>query len=280
MKTSLAHVQSSIQATDTFECGTLTSTVAGRSPQQLGGGYLCSEDQEQLVIDEVQKHYKNRQSPYYLAELGKFFRTQKIEVPVGVRFKDFLKSRFDGSLLILQDPIVPAKIAIAPPEEQERVLQQLTGRYSETPGDSGINVTRLPFALVAAFCIKSISHNQVYFRTVRPFRYVTGLAAPDDTYIEIDEEFRSTSLVAMSVHNLSPDEKQEIYRRIIQWASAKGVDLRTFYHETRVESVRNTSKPGALAANALQRLVEAQEPELRKRIQIPGDVAIALMRLP
>lgn len=97
MKTSLAHVQSSIQATDTFECGTLTSTVAGRSPQQLGGGSLCSEDQEQLVIDEVQKHYKNRQSPYYLAELGKFFRTQKIEVPVGVRLIVFRDRPCAGS---------------------------------------------------------------------------------------------------------------------------------------------------------------------------------------
>ena len=36
---------------------------------------------------------------------------------------------------------------------------------------------------------------------------------------------------------------------------------------------------GIMATNALQRLIEAQDIELKKRIQIPGDIALVLMRI-
>ena len=75
----------------------------------VGGGQLSSTDIDQVIIEAVQNHYKEKDSPYYLAELGEFFRSQDISIPDGVRFKDYLKSRFHGSLVVVQDANYPAK---------------------------------------------------------------------------------------------------------------------------------------------------------------------------
>ena len=84
---------------------------------------MSTQDLDKLVIDEVQGHYRDKDSPYYLAELGNFFRVHKLDIPEGIRFKDFLKSLFAGRLLVLQNPDNPVKIAVAPPEKRERVRQ-------------------------------------------------------------------------------------------------------------------------------------------------------------
>ena len=87
------------------------------------GGVLTSQDTDQLIIRAIQDHYGEHETPYYLAELGKFFRSHNIEIPNGVRFKDYLIGRFHGRLSVIQDDDNPARIAISLPEHEPKVRQ-------------------------------------------------------------------------------------------------------------------------------------------------------------
>ena len=238
---------------------------------------MLAEDKMQIVIDEIQKHYDEQTQPYYLAELGQFFKSKNIEIPAGKRFKDFLAESFRGRLVVVQDPDVPARIAIALPDKSEHVQEQLAGRFLTTPGRPPIEVNRLPFSLIAAFCQKPNPSLSVYYRTIRPTRYAIESLAPDSSYIEIADNFRLLVPEGMSIHELPNEFKQDIYRRISEWAAINSVNLEAIYVKEKGRTSISDINRRILISNALQRLIEAQEPELRKRVHIPGDIALLLM---
>lgn len=238
---------------------------------------MSTRDEDQVIIDAVQSHYSESDAPFFLAELGVLFRSEEIAIPAGVRFKDYLKSRFHGHLVVVQDTENPARIAIAPLEKEEVVQKQLSTQISEEISESPVDHSRLPFALVAAFCKIPPLGTQVYFRTTQPFKYETKPQAPSDDYTEIDAQFRPESLAGRSVYQLSYTDKQTIYKSIEKWAAGKGVDLRGLYIDPIPRPTERQMIHVARAGNALQRLIDAQEPELRSRIRIPGDIASTLM---
>ena len=241
---------------------------------------MTSHEADQLIIEAVQSHYEQYDSPYYLAELGNFFRSNNLEIPAGVRFKEYLISRFHSRLSVVQDPDNPARIAITPPDHQQRIQQLLAGQSTDSHDDFGIDYTRLPFALIAAFCQVPLPGTQVYFRLTRPFRYDNRVKAPDDEYADINEQFRPSSVAGKSVHYLSDNDKQTIYSNIKSWADHNSIDLRDIYYDRGLHLSGNAREHRDPKDNALQRLVDAQDPDLKQRIRIPGDIASTLMRLP
>ena len=241
---------------------------------------MTLQDIDQLVLKAVQDHYAEHNTPFYLAELGNFFRSNNIELPAGVRFKDYLISRFHGRLTVIQDPDNPARIAIADPEHESALRQQLAGQPTDLPEDSEIDYARLPFALIAAFCKIPLPNTKVYFRTTKPFRYEILMRPPDDSYVEIDDSFPPTSLAGKSVHELPLSDKRTIHACIENWADAKSIDLRSLYYDRSPKQSGQQREHGETGRNALQRLINAQEPELKGRIRIPGDIASTLMWLP
>ena len=238
---------------------------------------MSTRDEDQLIIDAVQSHYSESDAPFFLAELGVLFRSEEIAIPAGVRFKDYLKSRFYGQLVVVQDTENPARIAIAPLGKEDAVQKQLSTQISEATAESPVDHSRLPFALVAAFCKVPPLGTEVYFRTKQPFKYETKPQAPGEDYVEIDDQFRPESLAGRSVHQLSSNDKQAIYESIEKWAAEKGVDLRGLYIDPILRPDERQMTHSAGVGNALQRLIDAQEPELRSRIRIPGDIASTLM---
>ena len=241
---------------------------------------MTSQDIDELVLKAVQAHYAEHNTPFYLAELGNLFRSHDIEIPVGVRFKDYLSSRFHGRLAVIQDPEIPARIAIAEPERELEIQRQLSRQRVDLSDDSEVDYTRLPIALIAAFCKVPLPNSKVYFRTTKPFRYETLMHPPDDNYVEIGDSFRPTSLAGQSVHDLSFSDKQTIHSCIVKWADTNAIDLRSLYYDRSPQKSQQERGQGEAAHNALQRLINAQEQELRGRIRIPGDIASTLMRLP
>ena len=190
---------------------------------------MSPQDTDHLITEAIQDHYKNNDSPFYLAELGKLFHTHHIEIPAGVRFKDYLKSRFHDRFVVVQDTEDPARIAIAPLEKESVVLQQLSHHPSTVGDESAIIHARLPFALV---------------------------------------------------HELSPQEKRTIYEHIEKWADNNSIDLRQFYYDLGPKFARPPEELAQTEGNALLRLINAQEPEIRPQIRIPGDIASTLIQLP
>ena len=247
--------------------------VERRYPLTLG-------NHDQMVVDEVRRHYGESQAPYYLAVLGEFLRSRQIAVPPGVRLKDYLRDRLQGQLSVVQDQDVPAKIAVALPDNQDLVRQRLTARFPGTPSGSAADFDRLPYSLKVAFCVVPPDGTRVYFRTVPPFRYVFGSSAPDETFVEIEEEFRPTRLIGSLVRNLSIEDRNEVYQHIAAWASAKNIELGKIRYGRNPASTDSPDSNRPITANGLQRLIQAQEVELRRRILIPADIAITLMRTP
>lgn len=240
---------------------------------------MSSVNPDQLVIEEVRRHYEKSRSPYYLAVLGEFLRSQQIDIPAGVKLKDYVQDNFKDQLSIVQDRDMPAKIAVTLPDNQEHIRQQLVPRYLAATDNPAIDLDRLPFSLRVAFCIVPPVGTQVYFRTVGPFRYAFGSSAPDDTYIAIEDMYRPSGLRGSLVQNHSAEDKREVYQHIEKWANVKDIDLASIRYNTGSASFRPTNKLNPSATNALQRLVEAQDADLRNKILIPGDIAVALMRL-
>ena len=241
---------------------------------------MTSQDVDTLVVKAVEDHYAESNSPLYLAELGNVFRNSGIEIPSGVRFKDYLISRFHNSFSVIQDPDIPARIAIALPGNESLIRRQLAGHGMDLGTDSKIDFSRLPVALLAAFCKVPLPNTQVYFRTTKPLRYETLLRPPDSSYLEIDNEFRPLSLAGKSVYELSLSEKQTIHSCVAKWADAKSIDLRSLYYDGGHARHGRKGQDREASHNALQRLINAQEPEMRLHIKIPGDIASTLMRLP
>ena len=241
---------------------------------------MATKNTDQLVVEEVERHYKETDSPYYLADLGVFFREQNIDLPTDIQFKDYLRIRFSDSLVVVQDEDTPARIAIAPPDKVDHVRDQLSGNLLTSLDDSKVDYKRLPFSLVAAFCKVPLPGTRLYYRTIKPYRYEIRVHAPEDGYIEIEDRFRPPSLAGKPVGELSSNDKREIYDRINTWAEANKLELRALYYDTRLRDASISNDPGQMASNALQRLIDAQEPDLRSRLRIPGDIAGTLMRLP
>ena len=204
-------------------------------------------------------------------------RTAEITVPPGQRFKNFLSETFQDSLVVVQDPTVRAKIAIALPEGSEQVRQQLSETNPSMPGGAQIAFSRLPFSLILAFCQTPDSGNRVYYRIVWPYRYVVGPAAPNGPYREIGEQFRRPIPEGASVRELSNSVKQEIYLRISKWAAEEEINLETLCIVERGHAPLPVHRQANPPSNALRRLIESQDLELRKRFHIPSDVALALM---
>ena len=218
--------------------------------------------------------------PYYLSDLGNFVKSRNFEIPAGVRFKDYLVSRFHGRLVVVQDRDTPAKIAIATPENETTVRKQLSDSTASLSENLTTNHSRLPFSLVAAFCIVPPPNMKVFYRTTKPYRYEIHSQAPDDRYVVIDEEFRPNALAGKSSYDLSPGEKQEIYSYIDRWANENEIDLHHLYFDRGTEVSTVTSWNRTNTRNALRRLIDAQEPGMKWRIKIPGDIASKLMDLP
>ena len=240
-------------------------------------------DLDQVIEDAVKLHYSESNLPYFLANLGTFIRSKELDIPAGVRLKDYITSRFGDRFIVIQDATVPAKIAVAPLDIESSVRRQLSGDSVQKRDNDGVDETRLPFALFAAFCRRPLPGTQMYFRTAWPFRYEFRKEAPDYNYVKIEERFLPSSFAGKLAQEISASDRGEILEYVQKWADENSIDLRSLYYDRGMQSVKGTISRTVSTTrqeiNALQRLVDAQEPELRRRIRIPGDIASTLMQM-
>ena len=91
-------------------------------------------------------------------------------------------------------------------------------------------------------------------------------------------KFRPQASAGKLVNDLSDSDKELIYRHIDDWAMNNSVDLRQLYHDQTVIP-SGARDQASRSDNALQRLIEAQDHEVKRRIKIPGDIASLLMEI-
>ena len=240
---------------------------------------MPTEDLEKIITSEVERHYREDDRPYYLAELGTFLSERNVKIPAGIQLKEFLKKKLAGQVEIVQNQMVPGRIAVTTPDKRERVAEQIAMHYRLATPQGTIDYRQLPFSLVAAFCKVPDEGKRLFFRTAWPFRYETTAEAPNDTYVEIEGTFQPPSLQGTNVHALSDNDKITIFQHIVKWATAKSIDLRSLYAgETTLRPNAAISREAPL--NALQRLLNVQDPGMESKLRIPLDIAALLARLP
>ena len=103
---------------------------------------------------------------------------------------------------------------------------------------------------------------------------------PGEDFIEIEGKSRSPSLAGKNLHALSRSDRQAIYQQIEEWADANSVDLRSIYYDRVGNTASGRASSTERNINALQRLIHAQDPAIRREFRIPGDIADILMGLP
>ena len=105
---------------------------------------------DQFVDQYVRKHYQDADSPLMLAELGKEIKDRGYIIPSGRSLKQYIEQSFGSALPIIQNPDVPASIAVTLPENKADVEPSLLS-LSKSAGRSD-DLERLPRALLIAFC--------------------------------------------------------------------------------------------------------------------------------
>jgi hypothetical protein len=236
------------------------------------------------ILATVEAHYRQwPDRPYYASELGKHIRDSGLHIPTGVTIINYIRSRLEGQLYVVQDPKVPARIAVATRANQERISSIIEGR-GKIPGLDELDFQKIQFALVAAFCRPPVEGKRLFFSIRRPFQYHVLTEAPQGDYIEITESDQPPDLRGVDVHKLNDEQRLDVYKHILRWAEKHEVDLRVFYISDHSQHSQphfsQTKAPAPSGMNALERLVAIQDDDIKSRIKIPGDLIQILLKIP
>lgn len=241
------------------------------------GPQPTSEDPSvaQVIVEEVRRHYEQpTERPYFLADLGNFVRGKALVLSPEHSLANYIKRHLGGDLTIVRNPYVPARVAVALMANKDTV-RRLVQQSPTKGGDSN----KIPFSLVAAFCRSA--EKPVFFSIRPPFRYVESETSPGEQFVEIEPAYRRYN-ESIDSRRLTEDQREEIYRRIADWAKAKHVDLRRLHvaSEAPASAARAASAPRAASVEStfLQRLIDAQDPDLKARFRIPLDIVELLLR--
>ena len=239
------------------------------------------DQEDDPIVKEVVRHYSESEKPYHLAELGVFLNHEKIPMPDGIKLKDFLQKTYPSKLEIIQDPNTPARIAVALPSNNEKIRSKILGDEFSF-GLDGFDARRLPFSLIAAFCRVPPVGKHLYYRIIPPFHYIVAETPRGDQgeYLLIDDSSPPAQVRGVDPYALSPEDLHGVYAKIVEWAQSKGIDPRSLRVSEEKTHLDMSPTSGGAGSNALQRLIEAQEPNLRSQIRVPMDIIAALIRLP
>ena len=221
--------------------------------------------------NRIAHHYENSDRPLLLSDFGKGLREAGLWPIAGeTRSLAELIPVLAPDIVIERDPAATAYVVVAPPGRRDLALAAIAQRR-----DLSL-LKRLPRAVLLAFCANT--PGPVHLRIHPPYRYLTDYAEADDGHILIDDEFRLPGMFIDEARNLPASQVKQLADRIRAWAERHVVDLERFAQSASAATTSQSSeKP---AANALERLYQAQAQELRERLTVPLDIALILSRMP
>lgn len=231
---------------------------------------------DKLILEEINRHYGENETPYYLAKLGDFIQSNdKIVLPSKTQLSDYIRIRFLESLSLIPHP-KDSKILIVAPEAFRDTVKEKLSKSPQLNEDLE-SYSRLPNALFVAFCIDPPQGENIYFHTIRPFVYQVAAAPSDNYYIEIESEFRPAHIRGRHLSSLSREERGELQEQVKRWSERHSIDLQTLHYDKQDHRIPHRFARHDGSENALSRLIEAQDVNLRKRIKIPSDIAALLL---
>lgn len=223
------------------------------------------------IRELVEKHYReNSGSPLLLSDLGEALRKQELWPLVewqGKNLREFIQESSDPDLLIVRDKNSPAYIAVTTRASKD-VVEQFISRRAQAQAIIP-DLEALPRSVLLAFCVQQESGKRVFLRRSPPYRYLveTPTGEHERDFILVEDRYRRPGLKVGDVSEMTAADRLDLQTKIAAWSRDNGIQLGKFYRDWEK---KNT--------NALERLVEAQAPEIAKKLVIPGDIALLLVQ--
>jgi hypothetical protein len=224
----------------------------------------------------VQRHYHATEKPLLLSDFGKELQSAGLWPIEGDR----------RSLAETLAAVAPSLVTVADPDASAYVVVTLRGE--EERADRAFEQRRkvrllrqLPRSVLLAFCVQIGENDQVYLRKDPPYRYVVN---PDqiDNLWPIEHRYRRPGLFIESNRTIPDHEAAALMQNVVAWADEHLVDLDALAASKSQEGREPVSVPvpARVAANALERLRNAQPSGLVERLVVPMDIAVLLSRNP
>ncbi len=219
----------------------------------------------------VDLHYETAEDPLLLSNLGNELKKQNLWPIEGETrsLANFIKE-IAPELPIIADPEAKAYVVITPKGREKLAHIAFQRRHDH------LLIKKLPRAILLAFCVRA--KGEVWVKITAPYHYAIECPKPDESYVSVDEKFRIPGLYVDQNRNMTPTNQDLLVSNLKNWAKEHHVEL----HDLTADSSAPSQAPAQAvksAANALERLYDAQPPTLRERLVVPVDIALSLSRM-
>lgn len=216
----------------------------------------------QTLTAFVVDYYDDRKNgPLYLSKLGQLLKDQR--QPLVDTYGTLAGAIKAAGLELVPRPGATGAMAVTTAGNKTRVEDRFA---LETGPNAGSSFSSLPNPLQIAFCLKTGPDERVAVTRSYPVRYqrVAAGSAPSPGYIVIEDRYRSPGLMLTDANSA---ELERLWSQYVAWANDAGIDP---------VALQTVSAPN----NALERFMAAQEPDIAKRLVMPGDIIALLIRHP
>lgn len=240
---------------------------------------MFAEDLTRLV----KEHYEKGGNTLLLSDLGLLVAESKLRPDDGDRrsLREIAEAVPDLSLISDEDS--NSYIIVVMKGDEARAEAALVERHQRR------FLRRLPRALLLAFTL-DMADGQKMAVQLQPKLVFQGGPEVAEGWIEIDADLRLPGMDVGSVQELDAKSVKELESRIRAWCDRRKIDPESLsrspagprkaerlYRSTHAHY--SDSQPGGVTLTALERLYQAQEPEIARRMTIPIDIALVLTRM-
>ena len=227
----------------------------------------------------IADHYSLSDKPLLLSQLGQHLKnSDQWPIPGEERTLAQVLADLTPPLEIVKEGASGSYVVVVPPEYKHIAEAAIQNR-------SNVKYLRsVPRVVLIAFCVDE-KQRDVYIRSVEPYDYVIESDYHDPNYILINIEYRCPGLYVGNVADMAPVGISDLARNIQQWCSENGIEFSKPKIPKERPKVASTGGEGATiskahSGTALDRLYDAQRPEIAQGMNIPLDIAQLLSRLP
>jgi hypothetical protein len=181
---------------------------------------MSAETAREAVLALVTDYYRDSSNPLFLSGVGQTLRSKGLWPIEGETrsLKEWLTT-LEPEIRVLQDPLIPARVAIVTPEKAERVGATIEGLRNAKL------VAGLQRPVLLAFCVRAEEETTVYLTREAPFRYTLVRPENPGDYWAIEPHYRSPGLPLRAVTKMGAGEVARLGEGISNWARDHNVDL-------------------------------------------------------
>ncbi|WP_297104310.1 hypothetical protein [uncultured Devosia sp.] len=218
------------------------------------------------LVDVATTYYETTDAPLLMSKFGQTHRELRAELVQRFGSLSNAVRAVGNRLEVIKISGLVGQEAIAPVDRVKRVTEELAQR-STGRQLAASSFLRLPFPLRVAFCVKTEQGEKVAVSTEPPYRYLK--LEPEQAIpfgmVLLDEKYRHPGL---RLENASDGELQALWANYSLWANEVNF------------APSGSPTQSTHQANALTRLMGAQDEAMKSKIKIPLDIIEILLKHP